>query len=497
MSLASKLLTDGRFLPLREALDSRKVSSLELTRECLRRLQIIQPRLNCSIEILSDLALAMAESADQKIASGQTGGVLGIPIAIKDNIHIAKTKTTAGSRMLENFVAPFDSTVAEKLRKHGAVFVCKTNMDEFGMGSTNENSAFGSVKNPWHQDYVSGGSSGGSAAIVGARAVPLALGSDTGGSVRQPSSFCGTLGLKPTYGRVSRWGLISYASSFDQIGPIALDSDGLKELQIAIEGKDSKDSTSKNFSRHQNSGDENFCSGLKLGIPREFFADGGLDAQVSAQVRHAIDFFASRGATLVEVSLTSLKFAVPTYYILATAEASSNLARYDGIHAGQRTEGAEHLEEIYGKSRSQYFGKEVQFRILLGTYSLSKGSYQDYFYKAAQVRRIIQKDILDALTMCDFILGPTAPTEALPLGGLNNENPLQTYLADIYTLPANLAGLPAISFNVGFTDFGLPVGIQALGPNGSDFSLIRLAKEFEQNHNLISKIPKLNLEPGV
>ncbi len=501
MTFAGELLTRGSFREIRKALDDRKISALQLCEESLRRLQMGQAQINGFITLLENEARVQARLADEKIQTGETHPLLGIPIAIKDNILIKGTPTTAGSKMLENFIAPFDSHVAQRLRQQGAVFVCKTNMDEFAMGSSNENSFFGSVKNPWNLKCVPGGSSGGSAAVLAARMVPLALGSDTGGSIRQPAAFCGIPGLKPTYGRVSRWGLISYASSLDQIGPMATDIEGLSALLDAISDFDPKDSTSSISSSKQNlfeefrkNENETSLEGLRIGIPIEFFNQSGLDPQVSAMVRHEIEFLESRGAERVEISLPSLKYSVAVYYLIATAEASSNLSRYDGIHLGVRDGQLEKLEDIYSQSRSQGFGPEVKLRILLGTFALSKGSYENYFKKAAQVRRIISDDFSQAFEKCDLILGPTSPFEAFELGGRGQSNPIEMYLADVFTLGPNLAGLPAMSVNIGYSDINLPLGMQIIGPKFSEKKMIFLSQVLEKlkpQHSRVSPFCKI------
>ncbi len=402
-----------------------------------------------------------------------------MPIAIKDVICILGSTTTCGSHMLENFVSPYDAAVTEKLKHAGAIFIGKTNMDEFAMGSSTENSAFMKTRNPWDLDRVPGGSSGGSAAAVAAGLCAGALGTDTGGSIRQPASFCGVVGLKPTYGRVSRFGLVAFASSLDQIGPITKDVEDAAIMLQAIAGHDPRDSTSVDLPvPDYRTALKEPIRGLRLGIPREYFIEGTAP-EVAEAVRNAISTCRKLGAHIVDISLPHTEYGIAAYYIIAPAEASSNLARYDGVKYGHRAKGAKDLIDMYRQSRSQGFGSEVKRRIMLGTYVLSAGYYDAYYRKASQVRTLIRQDFLDAFEKCDAILAPVSPIAAFRIGE-KFDDPLQMYLSDVFTLPASLAGIPGISAPCGFTSENLPIGLQILGPHFREELILRIAYQFEQ-----------------
>ncbi|WP_346301848.1 Asp-tRNA(Asn)/Glu-tRNA(Gln) amidotransferase subunit GatA, partial [Halomonas sp. BM-2019] len=420
---------------------------------------------------------AAAEAADAARARGEAGPLTGLPLAIKDLFCTEGVLTTAGSRMLANFVAPYDATVVEKLKAAGTVSLGKANLDEFAMGSSNENSAFGAVKNPWDLGAVPGGSSGGSAAAVAAGLAPAALGTDTGGSIRQPAAFCGITGLKPTYGRVSRWGIIAYASSLDQAGPMARTAEDCALLMNAIAGHDPRDSTC--VARGVPDYTEELkapLTGLKIGLPKEYFGDG-LDPEVEAAVREAVKAYESLGATVREVSLPHTHYAIPAYYVIAPAEASSNLSRYDGVRFGHRCQNPSDLIDLYKRSRAEGFGEEVKRRILIGTHTLSEGFFDAYYKKAQQVRRLIRQDFLDAFEEVDVLMGPASPTPAFDLGA--KKDPVAMYLQDIYTIAVNLAGLPGISVPAGFVK-GRPVGLQILGTHFAESRLLNVAHRFQQ-----------------
>ena len=424
-------------------------------------------------------ALRKAEEVDARVARGEEVGVLaGVPVAVKDNICIKGMRTTCASKILENFVSPYDATVVEKLKAADAVFLGKTNLDEFAMGSSTENSYFGPTRNPHDPERVPGGSSGGSAAALAAGEAVLALGSDTGGSIRQPASFCGVVGLKPTYGRVSRYGLVAFASSLDQIGPMARNVRDTALLLNVISGYDPRDSTSApvevpDFTKALDEGIE----GIRIGLPREYFAEG-LEDEVREKVLEAVDILKGEGAEVVEVSLPHTKYAIATYYIVAPAEASSNLARYDGVKYGFRAEGRD-LYEMYCNTRSQGFGEEVKRRIMLGTYTLSAGYYEAYYLKALKVRTLIKQDFEEAFETCDLLATPTSPTVAFRLGE-KVADPLTMYLSDVYTVSVNLAGLPGISVPCGSSD-GLPVGLQLIGRPFDEETLLRVAHVVERS----------------
>jgi aspartyl-tRNA(Asn)/glutamyl-tRNA(Gln) amidotransferase subunit A len=476
-------MTDLHHLSIRElgeGLSSKRFSSVELTQHYLNRIQRLDGSINSYVTVTGELALAQAAAADAAIAAGQAGALTGIPLAHKDIFCTKGVKTTAGSKMLDNFISPYNATVVEKALAAGLVTLGKVNMDEFAMGSSNENSYYGATKNPWALDRVPGGSSGGSAAAVAADLAPFSTGTDTGGSIRQPASFCGLTGIKPTYGRVSRFGMIAYASSFDQAGPIGRSAEDCAYLLGAIAGHDAKDSTSVNRASEDYVAQLNQpLKGIRIGIPRQYFNMAGLDADVKARIEAALKQLEQLGAVLVEIDLSTTDAAIPAYYLLASAEASSNLSRYDGVRYGYRCENPKDLTDLYLRSRSEGFGSEVQRRILIGTYALSAGYYDAYYVKAQKVRRLIQNDFLKAFEQVDFIAGPTAPTTAYKIG--EKQDPVAMYLGDIYTIAVNLAGLPAISAPVGFDEAGLPVGLQLIGNYWSEASLLSIVHQYQQH----------------
>ncbi|MCM5703093.1 Asp-tRNA(Asn)/Glu-tRNA(Gln) amidotransferase subunit GatA [Larsenimonas salina] len=452
-------------------------SSRELTQHFLERIEKYDSRFNSFITVTGERALTRADAADTQRAAGQAGILSGVPLAYKDIFCTEDIRTSCGSKMLDNFKAPYNATVVEKLELAGTVNLGKTNMDEFAMGSSNETSFYGPVRNPWNTDLVPGGSSGGSAAAVAAGLAPAALGTDTGGSIRQPAAFCGITGLKPTYGRVSRYGMIAYASSLDQGGPMARSAEDCALLLNAMAGHDPRDSTSvsRAVPDYTQSLDAPL-KGLKIGLPREYFGDG-LDAGVERAVREAIKVYESLGASVIDVSLPHTQHAVPAYYVIAPAEASSNLSRYDGVRFGHRCDDPQDLMDLYKRSRNEAFGEEVKRRILIGTHTLSEGFFDAYYKKAQQVRRLIRQDFLDAFEKVDVLMGPAAPTTAFTLG--NTVDPVQMYLQDIYTIAINLAGIPGISVPAGFHE-GSPVGLQILGPHFGEAHLLNVAHQYQQ-----------------
>ncbi len=445
----------------------------------VRRADRIEPRLHAYRRFDREGLLARARELDRSERGGKRGPLFGIPLALKDNLCTRGVPTTCCSKILENFTPPYDATVVRKLAAAGSMTTGKTNMDEFAMGSSTENSAFGVTKNPWDLSRIPGGSSGGSAAAVAAGECVAALGSDTGGSIRQPAALCGVVGLKPTYGRVSRYGLIAFASSLDQIGPITRDVGDCALLMNVLAGHDPLDSTSADvavpdYTRNLEDG----AAGLVLGMPREYFAEG-LDGEVAAAIAEARRVLEGAGAKVVDISLPRTPYAVATYYIVATAEASSNLARYDGVKYGFRCIGARDLLEMYARTRAEGFGQEVKRRIMLGTYALSSGYYDAYYKKAQQVRTLIREDFAAAFRTVDAILTPTSPTAAFRIGE-KTDDPLQMYLSDIYTISVNLAGIPGISIPCGFTRNGLPVGLQILGKPFDEATILKVARAFER-----------------
>lgn len=464
---------------LHELLVHKEVSVTEAVTAFLNRIEMLDGKLNSYLTILADQALAQARLFDAGKRDVQTSPLAAVPLAIKDVICTKGIRTTCGSRVLDNFIPPYDATVAARLQSAGAIFLGKTNMDEFAMGSSNENSAYGPTRNPWDTECVPGGSSGGSTAAVAADLCAGALGTDTGGSIRQPASFCGVVGLKPTYGRVSRFGLVAFASSLDQIGPITKDVEDAAILLQIISGHDRRDSTSVNQPvPDYRSALQEPIKGLRLGVPKEYFI-AGIHPEVAETVRQAIATYEQLGAEITEVSLPHTDYGVAAYYIIAPAEASSNLARYDGVKYGMRARETRDLMDMYCQTRSQGFGAEVKRRIMLGTYVLSAGYYDAYYKKASQVRTLIRQDFLDAFATCDALLTPVAPIPAFKIGE-KTDDPLQMYLSDVFTLPASLAGIPGISIPCGFASGKLPIGLQILGPHFREDLVLRIAYHFEQ-----------------
>ncbi len=472
---------------LAEGLRSGEFSSVELTQTFLNRIKQHQS-LNCFISVTEDFALQAALRADAKIAKGDASLLTGIPIAQKDIFCTQGVKTSCGSKMLDNFISPYNATVIEKLNGAGAVMLGKLNMDEFAMGSSNETSYYGAVKNPWHTESVPGGSSGGSAAAVAARLSVCATGTDTGGSIRQPAAHCGITGLKPTYGRVSRYGMIAYASSLDQGGPMARSAEDAAILMQAMAGFDEKDSTSVDMPvPDYQVGLANDIKGLTIGLPKEFFGDG-LSNNVATVIEKAIQEYRGMGAIVKEVSMPNLKLAIPAYYVIAPAECSANLSRFDGVRFGYRCENPQDLTDLYTRSRGEGFGKEVKRRILMGTYALSAGYYDAYYIKAQKIRRLISEDFKKALAEVDVIMGPVTPSTAFGIGEKIG-NPIEMYLSDIYTIAINLAGLPAMSIPAGFAE-GMPVGLQVIGNYFAEDKLLNIAHKYQLVTDWHQQIPK-------
>ncbi len=467
---------------LSAALAAKQVSSVELTRLFLDRIQRLNGKLNAFITVDEEHSLAQARVADERRSGKGTaaaGPLTGIPIAHKDIFCTRALRTTCGSRMLAGYTSPYDAHVIERFAAAGAVQLGKTNMDEFAMGSSNETSHFGPVRNPWDVTRVPGGSSGGSATAVAARMAPAATGTDTGGSIRQPAALTGICGLKPTYGLVSRYGMIAFASSLDQGGPLAKSAADLALLMNAMAGFDARDSTSLERPAEDYARDLNMdLAGLRIGLPKEFFAEG-VDPEVLARVREAIRWFESQGAKTVEITLPNTGLALPVYYVIAPAEASSNLSRFDGVRYGHRAKDYTDLNSMYRRTRAEGFGTEVKRRILIGTYVLSHGYYDAYYLKAQKVRRLIARDFADAYARCDLILGPTSPSTAFPLGA-KSDDPVQMYLNDIFTIPAPLAGLPGLSIPCGFDGKGLPVGLQIMGNYFAEAKMLGAAHRYQQ-----------------
>ena len=464
---------------LHEKLRNREISSVEATQVFLERIENVEPKVGSFITVTTEKALSDAENADKRISSGDCQLLTGIPLALKDIFLTEGIRTTCGSRILQNFIPPYSATAYEKLRNQGAVLLGKLNQDEFAMGSSNETSAFGITRNPWNTDCIPGGSSGGSAAAVAAREAVATLGTDTGGSIRQPASHCGCVGLKPTYGRVSRYGVIAYASSLDQVGPLAGNVTDCAIMLGAIAGYDPKDSTSVNIAvpdyvKTLGGG----VKGLKIGLPKEYFVSG-LDPDVQKTIELAIETYRNLGAEFIDISLPHTDYAVATYYLIATAEASSNLARYDGVRFGHRAEEYAGLLDMYVKSRSQGFGAEVKRRIMIGTYALSSGYYDAYYVKAQKVRTLIMQDFTKAFEKVDFILTPVAPTPAFKINE-KTDDPMKMYLSDIFTIPVNLAGTCAISLPAGFSAGGLPIGMQLIGKPFGEETILSAAYAFEK-----------------
>jgi aspartyl-tRNA(Asn)/glutamyl-tRNA(Gln) amidotransferase subunit A len=475
---------------LAQKIKKKELSSVEATKFYLGRIKSLDPKLKAFITVLDDEALRSAKTVDSKIAAGEDPGILaGVPVAIKDNMLVRNYKTTCSSKILENFVAPYDATVIKKLRESGAVIIGKTNMDEFAMGSSTENSGFFTTRNPWNTDYIPGGSSGGSACAVAGMLAPLALGSDTGGSIRQPAACCGVVGMKPTYGRVSRYGLVAFASSLDQIGPFSRGVEDTCLLLKAISGYDPRDSTSVDMpvpDYEAIAGKD--INGLRIGLPKEYFIEG-LDPEVRRSIEEAVKLLEKLGAKVDEISLPHTEHAVSIYYIIAPSEASANLARYDGVRYGLRVE-ADNLIEEYKKTRGRGFGPEVKRRIMLGTYALSAGYYDAYYGKAQKVRTLVKEDFDKAFKNVDVIVTPTAPTTAFKIGE-KAQDPLQMYLSDIFTISCNLAGLPGISLPCGFSSKGLPIGLQLLGKPFEEEQILKVAYNYEKSSEWTQKKPAL------
>lgn len=478
-------------LTLHEAQDllaSGETTSVALTEAVLARIDHVESQVQAYLALDREGALRQAEAADARRTNGQTGPLNGIPLAIKDVLCTTTMPTTCGSRMLENFVAPYNATVVDKLAEAGSVLVGKLAMDEFAMGSTSENCAFQTPHNPWKLGYVAGGSSGGSAAAVAADECFASLGSDTGGSIRQPASLCGTVGLKPTYGRVSRYGLVAFASSLDQVGPLTKDVRDCALMMNAISGYDPRDSTSINCPvPDYTAALQDGLKGVKIGIPAEYFGEG-LDVEVDAAVRQGITMLQEAGAEIVAVNLPHTDYCVAVYYLIAPAEASSNLARFDGVRYGYRHKGADSLIDMYNRSRSQGFGDEVKRRILIGTYALSSGYYDAFYKKASQVRTLIKDDFAKAFGQCDLMVSPVCPTPSWKIDE-KADDPLALYLSDILTLSANLAGIPGMSVPCGFSSDGLPIGMQLQASHFNEEILLRAAYNLEQRAGLVGKKP--------
>ena len=490
--MAENALLTAPVSKLKQLLLNRTVSSEELTKAFLAQIAAENASLNAVVTVCPEEALASARDADAQIARGTTRSLTGIPLLHKDIFCTEGIRTTCGSHMLESFVPAYDATVVTKMKAEGAVMLGKCNMDEFAMGSSNETSFFGPVKNPWHLRCVPGGSSGGSAAALASGMAPLVTGTDTGGSIRQPASLCGVTGLKPTYGRVSRLGIIAFASSLDQIGPVTKSSKDAALLLNAISGKDSLDSTSiDNHDKDLLSKLDGNIKGMKLGMPKEYFAEG-IDSEVLKCVKNAINNLEDLGAEIIEISLPHTEYAISTYYIIATAEASANLARFDAVRYGNRAADPENIIDHYIKSRSEGFGPEVKRRIILGTYVLSSGYNDAYYVKAQKVRTLIRNDFTNAFKDVDAIISPTAPTPAFKIGQMSKD-PLEMYLADIFTIAANLSGICGISTPCGFVDTSdgksIPVGLQILGPPMKESTILRIADAYEQSTDWLSIKP--------
>jgi len=473
---------------LATALGAKQISSVELTQLFLDRIDRLNPEINAYVTLDADRSLAQAAAADALIAQGRFGPLTGIPFAQKDIFCAKGWRTTCGSKMLENFIAPYDAHIISQFDAAGAVNLGKTNMDEFAMGSSNETSYFGKVQNPWDRTRVPGGSSGGSAAAVAARLAPAATGTDTGGSIRQPASLCGLSGLKPTYGVCSRYGMIAFASSLDQAGPMAKSAEDLALMLNVMAGFDSRDSTSLQREKEDYTRDLNKpLAGLRIGLPREYFAEG-LNAGVAKVVMDAIDQYRKLGAETVDISLPNTQLSIPVYYVLAPAEASSNLSRYDGVRYGHRAAEYTDLLDMYSKSRAEGFGAEVKRRILIGTYVLSAGYYDAYYLKAQQLRRLIAQDFTEAFKQCDVIMGPAAPGTAFKTGE-KTDDPVAMYLEDLYTIAVNLAGLPGMSVPAGFAD-GLPVGLQIIGNYFSEARMLNVGHQYQQVTDWHTRMPE-------
>ena len=471
-----------------QLLQDQQISAVELAQEYLSAIEQRNPAINGYITLDKAATLAEAQAADARLAGGSAHLLTGVPVAYKDVFCQQGWQSSCGSKMLGNFIAPYTATVVQNLLDAGMVTLGRTNMDEFAMGSTNETSFYGITRNPWQHEHVPGGSSGGSAAVVAARLAPAALGSDTGGSIRQPAAHCGITGIKPTYGVVSRFGMVAYASSFDQAGPMAQTAEDCALLLNSMAGFDVRDSTSLERPAEDYSRDlAQPLNGLKVGLPKEYFGSG-VDAEVQQAVQNAIQLLQAQGAQMVEVSLPQTELAIPAYYVLASAEASTNLSRYDGVRYGHRAAEFANLDEMYSNSRAEGFGSEVKRRIMIGAYVLSHGYYDAYYLKAQKLRRLVANDFQAALAQCDVILGPVAPTAAPKLGSDIND-PVQMYLSDIFTIAVNLAGLPALSLPAGFTRSGLPIGVQLIGNYFTESRLLNVAHQMQLNSDWHTKAP--------
>ena len=482
-------MLDSSLAELQAALAAKKVSSAELTRAFLARIRQLDGTLNAFLAVDEETSLAQARAADERRARGEAGPMTGIPLAHKDIFCTRELPTTCGSRMLAGYRSPYDAHVIEQFARAGAVLLGKTNMDEFAMGSSNETSHFGPVRNPWDRRLVPGGSSGGSAVAVAARLAPAATGTDTGGSIRQPAALTGVCGLKPTYGLVSRYGMIAFASSLDQGGPLAKSAADLARMLNVMAGHDARDSTSVERPREDYARSlEAPLQGLRIGLPAEYFG-AGVEPDVLARVREAIAWFESQGARTLPVELPNTALAVPVYYVIAPAEASSNLSRFDGVRYGHRAKEYADLMDMYCRTRAEGFGAEVKRRILIGTYVLSHGYYDAYYLKAQKVRRLIARDFSEAFKRCDLIMGPTSPTTAFALGA-KTEDSVQMYLNDIFTIPAPLAGLPGLSIPCGFDGKGLPVGLQIMGDYFAEARMLGAAHQYQRATDWHRRVPK-------
>ena len=473
---------------LSRLLHGREISSVELVKTCLDRAEQFNRDLNCFISLFPDYALEQAGEADRRIAAGKAGALTGLPIAHKDIFCTAGFKTSCASKMLDNFIAPYDATVTDRLNSAGSIIMGKTNMDEFAMGSSSETSYYGPVRNPWDTSRVPGGSSGGSACAVSARLVPAATATDTGGSIRQPAALCGVTGLKPTYGRVSRYGMIAYASSLDQGGPITQTAQDAALLLAAMAGFDPKDATSANVPvDNYLDALNNEIKGLKIGLPREYFSSE-LEQPVTDALSAALNLYEHAGATIIDIELPHTELSIPVYYVIASAECSSNLSRYDGVRFGHRCDNPEDISDLFCRSRSEGFGNEVKRRIMTGTYVLSAGYYDAYYLKAQRIRRLLRDEFRAALDQVDVIVTPTTPSPAFPLGS-RIDDPISMYLSDIYTVSVNLAGLPAISIPAGFSN-GLPVGMQIIGNYFHEARLLNVAHQYQLMTDWHKQVPE-------
>ena len=476
---------------LLKALAAGETTSEELTRAYLDRIAALNGELNAYITVCEDSAIAQAREADAQRAAGSTAPLLGIPIAHKDLFCTEGVLTTSGSKILHNFVSPYDATVVERLREAGAVMLGKTNMDEFAMGSSNESSYYGAARNPWDTNKVPGGSSGGSAAAVAADLCAMATGTDTGGSIRQPAAFCGVTGIKPSYGRVSRWGMIAYASSLDQAGPITKSAEDAALLLNVMAGADDKDSTSLTMPKEDFTRDLNApLTGLRIGLPKQYFTEQ-LNPAIADAIRTAVGEMERLGAVVKEIELPNSELALSAYYVIAPAEASTNLSRFDGVRYGYRCENPKDLEDLYKRSRSEGFGEEVKRRIMIGTYALSAGYYDAYYRKAQKIRRLVKEDFAQAFADVDVIIGPTTPSPAFGLDSIKDS--VTMYLEDIYTIALNLAGLPGISVPAGFVD-GLPVGMQIIATDFAEAKLLNVAHQYQQVSDWHSRKPTQSKE---